>query len=75
MGNGRRLILAVEAWGESTYITVRLYVTRKGHFANYAPVPPKKRLSDIGAMEVYHGISTPIEYGFGSCGVVLIWTR
>ena len=29
----------------------------------------------IGAMEVYHGISTPIEYGFQSCGVVLIWTR
>ena len=34
----------------------------------------------IGAMEVYHGISTPIQYGGGpagvnSCGVVLIWTR
>ncbi len=29
----------------------------------------------IGAMEVYHGIGTPIQYGGGSCGVVLIWTR
>jgi acetolactate synthase regulatory subunit len=29
----------------------------------------------IEAMEVYHGISTPIQYGFNSCGVVLIWTR
>ena len=32
-------------------------------------------LAWIRAMEVYHGISTPIEYGFNSCGVVLIWTR
>ena len=32
-------------------------------------------LNWIEAMEVYHGISTPIQYGFNSCGVVLIWTR
>ena len=29
----------------------------------------------IEAMEVYHGIDTPTEYGVNSCGVVLIWTR
>ena len=29
----------------------------------------------ISAMEVFHGISTPIQYGANSCGAVLIWTR
>ena len=27
------------------------------------------------AMEVYHGVGTPMEYGINSCGVVLIWTQ
>ncbi len=27
----------------------------------------------VAALEVYHGVGTPIEYDFG-CGVVLIWT-
>jgi len=29
----------------------------------------------IGAMEVYHGIGTPIQYSRLGCGVVLLWTR
>jgi len=32
---------------------------------------------EVEAIEVYHGVSTPIEYTsmFSTCGVVLIWTR
>ena len=28
----------------------------------------------VSALEVYHGVGTPVEYDFG-CGVVLIWTN
>ena len=31
--------------------------------------------NEIEAIEVYHGIETPIRFGNNPCGAVVIWTR
>ena len=30
---------------------------------------------DVAAVEVYHGVQTPAEFGSHSCGTIVVWTR
>jgi hypothetical protein len=30
---------------------------------------------DIEAVEVYHGVSLPVQFGSNSCGAIIVWTR
>jgi len=31
--------------------------------------------SDVEAVEVYHGVSVPVEFGVNPCGAIVVWTR
>jgi len=30
---------------------------------------------DIEAVEIYHGVSLPVQFGSNSCGAIVVWTR
>jgi hypothetical protein len=30
---------------------------------------------DLEAVEVYHGVNVPVQFGSNSCGAIVVWTR